>query len=189
MGGIGTAGFFSFYATKLITTGEGGMIVTNNKRLADSIRDLRQYDKQPHYRLRWNYKMTDIAAAIGVVQLQKLSCFLLRRQQLAELYANSLKDISGISLPYFCQGRVWYRYVIRCKNRKERNYLFHELNIAGIEAKVPLYKPLHKILGFPDKDFPVTTAAWNTVLSLPIFPSLTKKQLMYIADKLRTIHR
>lgn len=187
VGAIGTAGFFSFYATKLITTGEGGMAVTNNKKLADAMRDLRQYDEKTTYRLRWNYKMTDMAAAMGVVQLQKLPQFLLRRQQLAALYSRLLKGVSGIELPSFYPGRAWFRYVVKCKNIKERNRILHELNLAGIEAKVPLFKPLHKILGFSDREFPCTTKAWNTILSLPLFPSLTKMQVTYIANMIKLI--
>lgn len=187
IGSVGDAAFFSFYATKLITTGEGGAVVSNNRGWVSKIMDLRQYDEKKDCCVRYNYKMTDLAASIGLAQLKKLSGFLKKREQLAKRYTSSLKNIPGIILPVDIPGRVWFRYVILCKSNRLREYLLQHLNRVGIEAKVPLFSPLHRYLNLQDRAFPETTLAWKRILSLPIYPALTVGEAEKITKKIKEL--
>lgn len=198
IGSLGDAAFFSFYATKVITTGEGGMVVSNNKRWINKIKEMREYDKKNDCSRCFNYKMTDLAASIGRVQLGKLALFLEKREKLAKAYSALLKDTSTntanttpldgtITLPSDIPGRVWFRYVIMCKSSQQRNLFLKELNKNGIESKVSLFKPLHRYLNLPDKEFPGTMRAWARSISLPIYPSLKIKDVQKIAVILKSL--
>ena len=186
VGSLGQLSVFSFYATKMITTGEGGVILTDSGRLAERLRDLRDYDKKRDHRLRTNSKMTDLAAAIGMVQLQKLSSFIQARRKLAQNYRESLEGL-GLALPTEDEERdhVYFRYVIRIRQGSSRH--LQKLNEEGIEAKKPVFKPLHQYLKLPDKDFPVTVQAMRETCSLPIFPSLEDSSLIQVCEAVRTL--
>jgi perosamine synthetase len=184
VGGFGELSVFSFYATKMITTGEGGMILTDNFRLAEQIRDLRDYDKKENYRFRMNAKMTDLEAAMGIEQLKKLPFFIQRRREIAKRYSEAFRR-SDVILPVgdWERDHVYYRYVVRIpKKSKEWIERFQE---RGIDAKRPIFKPLHQYLGLPDKLFPLTSEAVKETCSLPIFPSLLDKQCAKISRCIR----
>lgn len=175
VGGWGSVSVFSFYATKMITTGEGGMIVTDSDRVARTLRDLRDYDKKSKYRIRTNSKMTDLEAAIGIEQLKKLASFIRARREIAGRYSRAFEH-SGIRLPVEDDQRshVFYRYVVRIKHRASE--WLKALEAEGIGAKRPVFKPAHRYLDLPDNLFPVTMRAMKEAVSLPIFPSLSDEQ-------------
>ncbi|HXV27732.1 MAG TPA: DegT/DnrJ/EryC1/StrS aminotransferase family protein [bacterium] len=174
VGSFGIMSVFSFYATKMITTGEGGMILTDSRALARRILDLRDYDKKENYRFRTNAKMTDLEAAIGIEQLKKLPRFIANRRDIARFYDEALNH-SDIILPIAddIRDHVYFRYVIRiCRKAKQR---LRDLNRQGIDAKTPVFKPLHRYLGLEDKLFPETVRAMRETCSLPIFPSMKEE--------------
>ncbi|MFH1231857.1 MAG: DegT/DnrJ/EryC1/StrS family aminotransferase [Planctomycetota bacterium] len=181
VGTFGKLAVFSFYATKMITTGYGGMVISKDNKLIDHIRDLINYDNRNNYILRYNYQMSDSEAALGVVQLRQLNRFIQRRREIASQYNQSLQSlkISSLILPQEQPHTksVFYRYVIR---HPEADKIISQLNRKGIEAKKPIYKPLHRYFGFNSKEFSNTENAYRTTISLPIYPSLTDKEVGYI---------
>ena len=172
VGSFGELSIFSFYATKMITSGEGGMIVTDSSKTAETLRDMRDYDKKDDYRFRMNFKMSDLQAAIGLCQLKKLSTFVQKRIRIAELYDRPFAA-RFIGLPAADTERdsVYFRYVLRVPGGA--NPLIKSLNKKGIEAKSPIFKPLHEYLGLPAADYPETVRAMREACSLPIFPAMT----------------
>ncbi len=173
-GAFGEISVFSFYATKMITTGEGGMVLTSSKKLAGILSDLRDYDKKETSRLRTNSKMTDLEAAIGIEQLKKLPGFIAKRREIAAGYRKLLKDFP-IICPVEDENRdhVYFRFVVRAKNAAG---WIGELRRRGIDAKHPVFKPLHAVLGLSKSKYPETERAAKETVSLPIFPSMTREE-------------
>ncbi|HPO13238.1 MAG TPA: DegT/DnrJ/EryC1/StrS family aminotransferase [Candidatus Hydrogenedentes bacterium] len=159
----------SFYATKLLSTGEGGMLLTDDAALAEEARDRREYDNRDDFTIRYAYKMTDFQAALGRVQLIRLPGFVQRRREIAQAYSEAWKDLP-VRLP---QGKdhVFFRYVIAAKDRDRlETYLRNE----GIEAKRPVYRPVHQYLG---GFFPNSEHAHLESLSIPIYPALISNEI------------
>jgi dTDP-4-amino-4,6-dideoxygalactose transaminase len=181
VGSLGILSIYSFYATKMITTGEGGMVTSNNSRLIERIRDWRDYDEKPGYALRYNYKMTDIQAALGIHQLSQLPAWITKRREAAQMYQRALNNC-GLKLPrQFAEKKhVYFRYVIQTDNKRK---LLNKLRSKGIEAVSPVYKPLHRYLGL--KGYPCTDRLMRTCVSLPIYPSLSKRAVQYIIKELK----
>ena len=182
MGSMGTVSIFSFYATKVIATGEGGMILTNSAELMEKVRDWREYDQKPDYLVRYNYKLTDMEAALGIVQLEKLPLFIEKRQDIASRYFQELSQMN-LTLPVILPDRqhIFYRYVVRSSLNAEE--FIQHLKELGIEAAKPVYQPLSLYLnlsGFPD-----TIEAWQKGVSIPIYPSLTEDELTRVVEGVR----
>jgi perosamine synthetase len=169
VGTFGQAAVFSFYATKVMTTGEGGMVVSGSKKIIERIRDLRDYDEKRRYRIRYNYKMTDIQAALGSVQLKKLESFICSRRRIARHYDDFLKDLN-LKLPPADPGHIYFRYVIGLES--DSAALIQNLQKRGIMCAKPVYKPLHRYL--QQKGFSNTDRVWRNSISLPIYPKLTR---------------
>lgn len=171
VGGLGEAAILSFYATKLMTTGEGGMLLSADARLLAAARDLREYDQKADDRPRFNYKLTDLAAALGLAQLARLDGFLARRQAIAARYREAL-DGCPLEPPLTPPGRVhvYHRYVVKGRAPAAR-YLEH-LEARGVQARRPVFQPLHRYLGLAPEGFPGSEEAWARAVSLPIYPSL-----------------
>lgn len=169
VGGIGTLSICSFYATKVITTGEGGMLLSRDRRLLHRAQDLRDYDQRRTFRTRFNYKMTDLQAALGLSQLQRLPDFLAKRRALADRYSRGLQGLplAGPVVPVD-RTHIFYRYVVRVIGGLSRTLTL--LEQAGIGARQPVFYPLHRYLKLTG--FPGTEEAWRTALSLPIYPTL-----------------
>lgn len=180
IGSFGQVSIFSFYATKMLTTGEGGMILTNDKKINDTVRDLRDYTKKKHFRIRYNYKMTDLAAAIGNVQLAKLEGFIKRRIEIAHIYDNNLRNIDGITIPQVTncgtERKVFYRYMLRTRN-KARDSILEKLRCKKILCGVGVANPLHRILGLPVDNFRNTEDWVMNGISIPIYPTLTNDEV------------
>ena len=168
VGSFGRAAIFSFYATKMMTTGEGGMAVTDVTDLADRVWDLREYDKRPAYRLRYNYKMTDIQAAMGLVQLARLDEFIDRRRTLARDY-RAVFNTQELRLPVADRGHIYYRFVLGVPG--DPRAWFRRLADRGIDCARPVDAPLDRLLG--RDDCPNARELWRRHLSIPIYPALT----------------
>ncbi len=191
VGSFGT-GTFSFYPTKNMTTGEGGMITTNDEAIAKKARLIREHGSSKRYyheMLGYNYRMTDIAAAIGVEQLNKLESFNKKRIANATFLSKNLKDIHTIKIPEIRGNvkHVFHQYTIRTDDRDV--LLSHLKNNGigyGIYYPVPVHRQsLYSELGFDDK-LPVTENAATEVVSLPTHPSLTEDDLKKITDTFDT---
>ena len=196
-GGFGHFGCFSFYATKNMITGEGGLITTSEKAFAERLRLIvnhGQSEKYLHTRLGYNYRMTDIAAAIGIVQLKKLDKFNMRRRKNADYY-NSHLSVLGLVTPYVAPGmyHVYHQYVIRLTDEfpVKREEFIEYLKTKGIGTAVhypiPIHRqPLYALANDPDP-CPVSTRLATSVLSLPVHPLLDAKELAYICDTINRV--
>lgn len=184
VGRSGHVSVVSFYATKMLTTGEGGMVLSNSPEIAERVRDLRDYDGREDYRLRFNYKMTDIGAAMGLVQLRRLPEFIKRRREIALYYHKAFSHLS-LELPIFEAGRehVYYRYVVEVKG--DVASFLHALRDRGVEAKRPVFKPIHGYIG--GGNYRVSQMVWERSLSLPIYPSLSKEEREMVAGAVREV--
>lgn len=184
VGSFGALSIFSFYATKMLASGEGGMVLSNDKKLLSRIKDIRDYDEKDKFKLRFNYKMTDMEAALGLNQLKKLPLFIKRRKDIAEKYNNAFSGCS-FTTPSICKGRVFYRYVIRVEGNVE--IYITGMRDKGIECKKPVYKPIHQYFGL--KEFPVAEKVHKSAISIPIYPSLTDEEVNFIIKTIISINR
>ncbi len=182
-GRFGTLSVFSFYATKVICTGEGGMIAANDVKLLNRIRDLRDYDEKEDGRLRFNFKLTDVQAALGTAQLRKLPDLIARRQAIARQYDEFFEG-KLLSVPGCPPDRehIYYRYVIRTERCRE---LLDTGRDAGIAYRRPVFKPLHHYLGMTG--YPQTDAAFLETVSIPLYPSLSHMEMKIILHHLQSI--
>lgn len=183
VGSFGKLSVYSFYATKMITTGEGGMVLTNNDEVYDKIMEVREYDKKSLSTIRYNYKMSDIQAALGLSQLKKLTFFIQRRREIAAIY-NERFSKCDITLP--CtpphKNPVFYRYLVMIEKLE---LIQKEAKKNGIICEKPVWKPLHKSV--PSTMCPNSDYAHNHSLSIPLYPSLTKEEVNYLTRKLEAI--
>lgn len=202
VGGFGIAGCFSFYATKNMTTGEGGMITTDSDEIANLCRLLRSHgesQKYCHTMLGYNYRMTDIQAAIGLAQLNKLDKLDEMRIKNAEYFNRGLK-ISGLNTPSKKKGvkHVYHQYAVTIEeeegfpmSRAEfMKYLKNKGIGCAIHYPLPIHKqPLYQQLGYTEENVqcPVATALSDKILSLPVHPALTEKDLMYITETINNV--
>lgn len=176
MGSFGHIGIFSFYATKLITTGQGGMIVTNSKKIKEKLDDLTQYDLREKYKIAYNFGMTDIQSSLGISQLSHLNDFIRLRKGIAKKYDNVFSRLP-IGLLNFPNGAVPFRYVLKLETEKQLKNLQKFLNKNNIISERPVFKPIHKYLGLNPLRFQNTELAYRTMLSIPIYPSLKKDEI------------
>jgi perosamine synthetase len=197
VGGFGHFGCFSFYATKNMITGEGGMVTTSDKMYNERLRLIinhGQSEKYLHTRLGYNYRMTDINAALGIVQLKKLEKFNLRRRKNAEFY-NANLSVQGLIIPTTAAGvsHVYHQYVVRLTEEfpLSRASFIDYLKAKGIGSAIHYPIPLHRqpLFGLdnnPDP-CPVSTRLAGSVLSLPVHPLLDQKELTYICDTINRV--
>jgi dTDP-4-amino-4,6-dideoxygalactose transaminase len=184
VGTFGIAAIYSFYATKVITTGEGGMVVSNSKDIADRIRDLKTYDQKDDYKIRFNYKMTDIQAALGLGQLQRLDSAIRRRRAIAKQYTTAFKILS-LNLPAEDPGHIFFRYVLGLD--RDAFSFIQTLANQSVGCNRPIFLPLHRQL--KRKGCPVSDNAWKNSLSIPIYPSLTDAEVTTVIDAVITTFR
>ena len=182
VGSVGALAIASFYATKVIATGEGGMVLGDRDRLIEKVRDSRSYDGRPRHGRRFNYKMTDLQAALGRVQLRRLSKFLARRRRLASLYVREWRD-GPWDLPSLEDGHTFYRFVVRPHSRT--GHLLDELDRRGIEARRPVFRPLHRYLGL--SGFPGADEAYRRAVSIPLYPALRTPEVQRVVRATRRV--
>lgn len=182
VGALGDLAAFSFYPTKNMTTGEGGMVVTDDEALARRIRLLRSQGMERQYEnevVGFNLRMTDLAAAIGRVQLRRLRSFgVLRRSNAARYDAH----LMGVATPSVAPGavHVYHQYTVRSP---ERNALQQRLADRGVEARVYYPTPVHRLAPYAvEAELPVTEKAAREVLSLPVGPHLTDADVACIIE-------
>lgn len=176
VGTWGLAGSFSFYPTKNMTSGEGGMVTTSDPDLARTVKLLRNQGQEQRYRneiIGFNNRMTDIHAAIGRVQLRKLEGWTQKRQENAAFYDSNLV---GVQVPTVAAGavHVYHQYTIRVVGQ-DRDRFVEELGKKGVGSGVYYPVPNHKLPAYDlDLDLPETSLAVSEVLSIPVYPSLSE---------------
>jgi len=200
VGTFGDIAIFSFYANKIITTGEGGMIVTNNDELVDRIRLMRDHGMRPRYWhivLGFNYRMTGLQAAVGIAQLRKIDRLLERKRRIAKIYEEALGNVPGIELhPKMVWARPSYwLYSILVDEKKyglSRDRLMIELEKQGIETRRFFY-PLHVMPAFSkysdEKQYPVSTYLSQHGLNLPSGPRISDDDIEYVAKIIKELYK
>jgi perosamine synthetase len=201
VGGRGHPAVFGFYANKQITTGEGGMVVMGGADMKERIDSERNQGRAPdlgwldHDRLGFNYRLPEIACAIGIVQIDRLEGVLMCRRRVAELYSQALVEIEGLTLPCPDSGgdrRGWFVYVVQLPTRIERDRLIRELARGGIQSK-PYLPAIHLMsfyasrFGHGPGELPETERVAAASLALPFFPDLSEGQVSRVAESLRRL--
>ena len=209
VGSFGDASCFSFYATKNITTGEGGMLVTSSEEVKDRARLIRNHgqnktpkEKFAHWRydvtdLGFNFRMSEIEAAIGLKQMEKLDLIIESRREIAKRYKEELKKIDGIEMLHDPETGVYGQgvfHLLEVKVEKQyplkRNELYDFLKREGITTGVH-YPPLHlfsyyrKTTKYRRGDFPCAETLYSKILSLPMFPFMTEREFQTIINALK----
>ncbi len=196
VGGFPDAVCFSFYPSKNMTTGEGGMIATSDAALYEKCLRLRNHGQGDGYifpELGFNYRMTDVQAALGLGQLKRLDEFLRRRRENAEFLSSRLKELDGLTVPYVSEG-VEHSYnqfsvlLTGDSPEKQRTALRRKLQEAGVPTAVYYPSPLHVQPAFSPKPaypLPVSEDLAGRILSLPVHPQLTKEQLEKVVEELK----
>lgn len=193
VGGLGHVGCFSFYGNKLITTGEGGMLVTDSDELAATVRSLRNQASTEkmywHAQIGFSYRMTNLQAAVGLAQLERVTQFIAARQEIARLYDEQLSNIPGLALytePDFGRSICWlYSLLVGAEFGLNRDELITCLARQGIESK-PFFKPLPCLPVYRDgHSYPVAEHLSRCGISLPTYVKLQPSQIEYIAQAIR----
>lgn len=191
VGSFGDLSIFSFYTTKMIAAGQGGMVMTNNKKYFDAVNDLINYDQRKGYIVRYNYQLTDVAAAIANVQLIKLGSFIKRRRYIASRYQKVLDKKEAINYWPKVNDREsnHYRFILKFAQKSSRDATKKKLKEKGITSIVPIahYQLLHNYLKLKDRDFVNAEKMALATLSLPIFPALTDEQVNWVSEVLDAI--
>ncbi len=184
VGPLGVAGSFSFFGNKVITTGEGGMVVTDNEAFAERCRHLRGQGVSPtrtywHDAVGFNYRMTNLAAAVGVAQLSKIDAILARKREIADAYARGLGTVPGVTLqPEMSWARnVFWMYSILV-DPIERDELMVHLRDHGVDSR-PFFHPAHTLPMYrvADGSYPVAERLGASGINLPSFPDLTASEI------------
>jgi len=197
-GMLGNYGVFAFYPNKQITTGEGGMIVTNDCEAADFMRALRNQGRAPgdtwlqHTHLGYNYRLDEMSAALGLSQLGRLDELLALRDQVAGWYAKHLATINEVIPPHVVENTTrmsWFVYVIRVTPEIDRDQLAQTLKHKGVPVR-PYFAPIHlqpymvKLFGFEQGDFPVTEDLGNHSLALPFSGRMTEEEVVFVCEQI-----
>jgi len=198
-GSFGQSGVFAFYPNKQITTGEGGMIVTDDTKVRDLCVSMRNQGRDTrewlaHARLGYNYRMSEITAALGEAQMARLDEILQKRRAVADLYHQALADVEGIHLPPMAEPSQasWFVYVIRLADefeRTDRDAVMDHLKAYGIGC-APYFTPIHtqahvvQELGTGEGEFPMTERVAARTLALPFFAGLGAEQVRRVAGAL-----
>lgn len=202
-GSLGGAGCFSFYPTKIMTTGEGGMITTNDNDIAEKARVLRDQGKENFHsskivKLGYNWRMTEISAAIGLVQLKRLPEMIEKRNKIAKYYdenLNQTRQISPLRKHTNCVSN-YYKYTALLSSKINRDEFKQKLAEKGVICGGEVYwPPLHlqpvyeELLGTKEGDFPVAEDVCRRMVCLPMFSQMTQDEAEYVIEKVTEVLR
>ena len=200
-GTLGDYGVFGFYPNKQITTGEGGMIITDDEQAAALMRALRNQGRAPgdtwlqHTHLGYNYRLDEMSAALGVVQMQRLDELISKRNQVADWYSQRIAEIPGVEAPTIAKytSQVsWFVYVIRFAPGLDRDAIAKKLGTLGIPAR-PYFLPIHlqpymvERFGYQEGSFPVTEDLGRRGLALPFSGVMDEGQVERVCQALREV--
>ena len=202
LGQFGDAAAFAFYPNKQMTTGEGGVVVTNNTEIAQTCRSLRNQGRGEmgawleHERLGYNYRMTEMSAALGVSQIRRIEEILAKRAHVASMYTEHLSGVEGVHPPVVRPHvrMSWFVYVIALEEGLERDVVMREM----AEKRIPTrgyFSPMHlqpyirDMLGTYEGMLPVTESVAKRTIALPFYNQLSEKQIEAVIDALRSVLR
>ena len=203
-GSFGDAAIFGFYPNKQITTGEGGVVVTDREdvyKLSKSMRNQGRGEVDTwleHMRLGYNYRIADINCALGISQLQRLDEIIEKRSQLANLYYEKLKDIEEVVTPYIAPTTTkmsWFVYVVLLNkkfNRVQRDAVIEKLAALGVESReyfsVIHLQPFYRgKFGFKKGDFPIAESISERTIALPFYTMMNEEEVDYVVDSLKKV--
>ncbi len=198
VGARGHQAVFAFYANKQITTGEGGMVVSEHKERIDSERNQGRAPDMgwlDHDRLGFNYRLSDVACALGVAQLERLDDLLAARSRVAARYSEALAGIEGLELPCPDEGgdvRGWFVYVVQLPQGADRDTAIKALRERGVDSK-PYLPAIHLMsfyrerFGHREGEFPVAEDVARRSIALPFFPQMTESQVAEVAEALEQV--
>jgi len=194
-GSMADLGTFSFYPNKNMTTGEGGMLVTNDEELAERARLLRsqgQDSRYHHIMLGYNYKMTDIQAALGISQLKRLSWVIERKKEAAQYYENLLKGVEEVTSPHVMPDCVHgYMFYTVSLPLGLRDKVAGHLNEVGVETVIAFSPPVHlqpfyiSLYGYKEGYLPTTEECSRKVLSLPMYPHIRREDQDFVVESIK----
>lgn len=200
-GTIGDIGCFSFHARKGITTGEGGMVVTNDETLAERIRYLSVFGmKTAHKResadeitipifsdLGYNYKMSDISAAVGIAQMRKINEIIKRKRELAKYFDEKLEDISGVKAPIVNENvtHIYQSYVTLINREINRNELINRLRKKGVQTQIGTYSSFIQPVYQSKQKCPNSLDIFNRALALPMYYTLQEEEIDFVCEALK----
>jgi len=200
-GTLGDYGVFAFYPNKQITTGEGGMIVTDDPQAADKMRALRNQGRAPgdtwlqHTFLGYNYRLDEMSAALGRIQMERLPDLLAGRQQVSDWYAERIAEVPNVEMPQIVpttSRASWFVYVVRFASEIDRDEIVKELAARSIPAR-PYFAPIHlqpylvERFGYQPGDFPITEDLGRRGLALPFSGVMSEKQVDLVCRALQEI--
>ena len=200
-GTLGDYGVFAFYPNKQMTTGEGAVIVTNDDHAADLMRSLRNQGRAPgdtwlqHTHLGYNYRLNELSAALGEVQVSRLDSMIEKRAAVAAWYSDRLSNVPGLELPAVNPTTTrmsWFVYVIKFSEDIDRDRAAFELGELGVPAR-PYFLPIHlqpymvSRFGFKKGDFPVTEDLGQRSLAIPFSSVMTEEQVDYVCQSIKSV--
>ncbi|MDP3883143.1 MAG: DegT/DnrJ/EryC1/StrS family aminotransferase [Candidatus Staskawiczbacteria bacterium] len=202
-GSFGDAAIFAFSPNKQISTGEGGMILTNDKKFADLCRSMASHGRKvegekwlEHIRLGYNYRLNEMSCAVGLSQVKRIEATIKKRKSIANLYNKKLKEIDDIEVPYVAKDvRInWWVYVIKLTGRlsNKRDIIMKKLLGRGIGCR-DYFQPIHlqpfykKKFGYKNGDFPITEDVAKRTLALPFYSALSEKDIDFVVKSLKNV--
>lgn len=198
VGAIGNAGIFAFYPNKQMTTGEGAVIVTNDEEWSNLFRSLRNQGRDlfnewlNHSRLGYNYRMSELNAAVGVVQMRRLDELLDKRAAVVDEYSRQLsllEDVTPLSVVPTTTRMSWFVYVVRFSDGIDRNFVMSQLAAQNIPSR-PYFTPIHtqsfyrEKFGYQADDFPIANAVGASSLALPFYANMNPDEIKVVVDAL-----
>lgn len=186
LGEVGEAAVYSFYATKVVTGGQGGLVWSRDPAVVDKVLDYRQFDCREHYVPRFNFQMTDIQAALAHSQMQRIDAIRERRAFIASEYLSAIPSGLSAQAGLAETGRMVYRFVVLAPNREIRNALQTYLKANGIECAVPVekFELLHRYLKLDPEQYPHSERLTDITLSLPMHLGLSSADVSSICGVL-----
>ncbi len=193
VGSIGHIGCFSFYGNKIVSTGEGGICTSNNKELIDRINVLKNHGMTKerrywHNEVGYNYRMTNMQAAVGLAQLETINTFIERRRKVENLYRELLKDVEGIKIQKThdnAEQIPWMFSIVLDNFKLSRDELIDKLEQAGIETRKTFF-PLNEMPPYyTDSQFPNSDLISKNGISLPTYAELTEEEIILICDTIK----
>lgn len=202
-GSFGDAGVFAFYPNKQITTGEGGMILTNDERIANECKSMANQGRKvvdgkwlEHIMLGYNYRLDEMSCAIGITQLKRIKEILKKRSKVSTLYNNKLKNIDGVEIPYIEEGNAlsWFVYVLKLSDKfiGKRDDIIKKMGERGIQCS-NYFQPIHlqpfykNEFGYKEGDFPISENISKRTIALPFHNNLTEKEVNLVVKNLKEI--
>ena len=179
VGTFGAISVFSFYATKVLCAGEGGAVASDSEELLNAVRDFRDYDHKKEYFPRFNYKMTELQAAIAGAQLDKLPSFIERRRDIARRYDEAVES-SSFEKPSRAPGNICFRYLLFHQDVEK---IIEDFKVEGITAARPVFNPIHRYLGLDG--YPGAEWMFQNAFSVPCYPALTDTEVKKICEAIK----